>query len=109
MSNCLPSNSIPGYEDANMTEDRFDRLENKIDRLSEAVVSLARVEERITALYTRTDTLENLHHQNAQKLADLEKQQAVRHKTMGIGERLVWLALGGVVSVAVWLARSGFS
>jgi hypothetical protein len=36
-------------------ESRFDRLEEKIDRLSEAVVSLARMEERMITLFNRMD------------------------------------------------------
>ena len=42
-----------------MSDDsRFDRLEEKIDRLSDAVVSLARMEERMITLFNRMDKYE---------------------------------------------------
>ena len=39
-----------------MEEQRLARIEQKLDKLSEAVISLARVEERIIILFNRMDT-----------------------------------------------------
>lgn len=39
-----------------MEEQRLARIEQKLDKLSEAVISLARMEERIIILFNRMDT-----------------------------------------------------
>ena len=38
-----------------MEEHRLDRIEEKLDRLSEAVVGLARMEERLITIFNRLD------------------------------------------------------
>lgn len=49
------------------TEQRFDRLENKIDNLSDVVVSLARAE-------TKLITLEESRHEQGRRIGHLEEQ-----------------------------------
>ena len=39
-------------------ENRLDRIEDKLDKLSEAVVCLARMEERLVTIFHRLDKIE---------------------------------------------------
>ena len=90
-----------------MDEDRLTRIENKLDKLSEVIVSLARVEERITTLFSRQDANEIMQSKNTTRIAELEQQLAKKINTVRIGERFIWALVGGIVALAVWVARSG--
>lgn len=67
-------------------EDRLTRVEKKIDTLQEAVVSLARVEERLVTVFNRQQTIE-------QKVnaMDLKLQQI--SPSVNFGERVFWIII----------------
>ena len=43
----------------NPSEHRLDRIEEKLDKLSDAVVSLARMEERLITIFNRIEKVED--------------------------------------------------
>lgn len=91
------------------SDKRFDRLEEKIDKLTDVVTSLARMEERLIAHNDRVDRLTvrvDDHDDNIKELYDITRsnQGAVR-----FADKLFWLVIGGIVSFAVWLFRTGVS
>jgi len=90
-----------------MNEDRLTRIEQKLDKLSDAVVSLARMEERMVTLFNRMDNYDTNQQKVIERVTELEKKLATKVNTMRIGEKFVWLLIGGVVSLAFWLARNG--
>ena len=69
------------------------RVEQKIDSLQEAVVSLARVEERITTIFNRQTTIEDRVNSMDEKLSKI-------HPAVAFAERLFWI--GVVVAFSVW-------
>lgn len=89
------------------TEERLTRIEQKLDKLSDAVVSLARMEERMVALFNRMDNYDSNQQKIIERVTELEKKLATKVNTMRIGEKFVWLLIGGVISLAFWLARNG--
>jgi len=90
-----------------LNEDRLTRIEQKLDKLSDAVVSLARMEERMVTLFNRMDNYDTNQQKVIERVTELEKKLATKVNTMRIGEKFVWLLIGGVVSLAFWLARNG--
>ena len=58
-----------------MAEDRLQRMEDKIDRMSQAIVAMARVEES-------------------------EKQAIAKGQKIVFAERLFWMVLSGAVGLA---------
>ena len=44
---------IPRIKEILMSDERLSRMENKLDKLSEAVVEMARVEERLLIIFKR--------------------------------------------------------
>ena len=90
-----------------MNEDRLTRIEQKLDKLSDAVVRLARMEERMVTLFNRMDNYDTNQQKVIERVTELEKKLATKVNTMRIGEKFVWLLIGGVVSLAFWLARNG--
>jgi hypothetical protein len=91
------------------SDKRFDRLEEKIDKLTDVVTSLARMEERLIAHNDRVDRLTvrvDDHDDNIKELYDITRsnQGAVK-----FADKFFWLLVGGVISFAVWAARVGVS
>jgi len=88
------------------TEDRLSRIENKIDDLSKAVVSLARMEERMVTLFNRMDKYDTHQQKVIERLTAVEQKLATKTNTVRLGEKLFWLLVGGFVSFLVWAART---
>lgn len=80
---------------------RIIRIEEKLDKVSEAIVSLARMEERMITLFKRMDTYDERHLKLEERLSKVEMSNA---STAWI-ERFVWLMLGGLVTFVVYLGR----
>ena len=77
-------------------DDRLARLESKIDKLQEAVVSLARVEEQLVSVYSRQTSIENQINTLENKTEKLG-EQVIQSRII---ERLVWLGLAGAIGMA---------
>lgn len=86
-------------------EKRFDRLEVKIDKLTDVVADLARMEERLvsqsermTRIESRVDTVEN---------GLLELADAVRANTSAVNfaNKLFWTVIAAVISLAVYSVK----
>ena len=92
-----------------MDEKRFDRLETKIDNLTEAVTAVVRVEEQLLASNKRVDRLEyrtDMLEGELDEVADLAKANSGVAK---FADKFFWLVIGGLVSFAVWLTKTGVS
>lgn len=82
-----------------MVEDRLSRLEKKIDTLSEAIVSLARVEERLATVFNRQSYIENKVEVIDAKV-DALSEGMVSSKLV---ERLIWIIFVAGISAAFTL------
>lgn len=76
---------------------RLNRIEEKLDKVGEAVVSLARMEERMITLFKRMDTYDERHIKFEERLSKLE----VSNASSAWIERFVWLILGSLVAYIV--------
>jgi len=72
-------------------ENRIERIESKIDDLQEAIVSLARVEERITTIFSRQTKIEEQVNSMDEKLSKI-------HPSVAFAERLFWIAVAAYFS-----------
>ena len=83
-----------------MTEDRLSRMEGKIDKLAEAVVSLARMEERMVTLFKRMDKYDQSQIDLDERVSNMEKstiKRSVWETTLG---KAFWVIFGaGVVFI----------
>lgn len=75
-----------------MSEDRLRRVEQKIDSLQEAVISLARVEERITTIFSRQTKIE-------ERVNSMDEKLSRIHPAIAFAERLFWIAVVAYFSV----------
>ena len=85
---------------------RLDRIEDKIDKLSDAMGSLARAEEKLIAIEKNTPSSLERMHRFSQKLADIEKKVDANAQTVHVINRLFWIvivaATGAMIS-AIWM------
>ena len=86
-------------------EARFDRLEAKIDKLTDAVTQIARVEEKILASNQRLDRVED---RLGFVEGEIDEISTVVQKNSGIAtfaDKLFWLGMGIIASVASFMLR----
>jgi hypothetical protein len=84
-----------------MEEQRLARIEQKLDKLSEAVVSLARMEERIITLFNRMDTYDARQLNMEDRMADVEKVTISRGAVFRLVDKLIWIVVGLVTAVVI--------
>lgn len=77
-------------------EDRLSRVEAKIDSLQEAIISLARVEERLVTVFNRQSSIESKVIGLDDKV-DRLSESAVRTRQT---ERIVWLVIAAAIGAA---------
>ena len=77
-------------------EDRLHRVEAKIDKLQEAVISLARVEEQLVTVFNRQSSIESKVNGLDDKV-DRISESVIRGKS---AERIVWLVVAASIGAA---------
>jgi hypothetical protein len=86
-------------------DQRFDRLEQKIDKLTDAVTKIVRVEEQMISSNRRLDNVE----QRVEKAeVDIDGLAKIVRDNAGVAkfaDRLFWLILASGVSFMFYLAR----
>jgi|TARA_B110000977_G_scaffold27048_1_gene33983 hypothetical protein len=82
---------------------RFDRLEQKLDRLAEALVTLARVEEKMSSLERNNENNYDRMNKFSQKLDDIEKKVDENAHTVAIINKVVYLITVAVIGGAIKL------
>ena len=90
-------------------EDRLTRMEEKIDKLSDAVISIARAEEKLIQLGTLTDVLFKKIDDMNERIIEMEKTSAETKAFMDGFNRMTWVfvsglltALAGIVAYNLW-------
>lgn len=80
---------------------RFDRIETKLDKLSDAMISLARTEEKIMAMETDRANQMNRMNRFSEKLDSIEKKCDDNQRTVSTINKLFWVVIIAVVGVMV--------
>ena len=85
-----------------MSEDRLVRIENKLDQLTDAMVTMARMEERMITLFKRMDRYDEAHSKMDTKLSTLEKTSTRRGVLEAVLDKGFWLVGGALLA---WYLR----
>jgi hypothetical protein len=80
---------------------RLDRIEVKIDKLSDAMISLARAEEKLIAIEQNNHSNSERLNRFSAKLDDIEKKVDDNARTVQIINRLFWIVAVAIASVVV--------
>jgi hypothetical protein len=84
-----------------MSDDaRLERIEKKLDQVGDAIVALARMEERMITLFKRMDTLDVEQNNQGRRLTVMEGRVGNNGQTLRFAERLFWIIITGAVAYA---------
>ena len=70
------------------SDDRHTRMEDKLDKLSEAVYSIARMEERMLTMFKRLENIDASVKKMVDRIDQMEKQAIARGQKIAFAERL---------------------
>jgi chromosome segregation ATPase len=88
------------------TAARLDRIEEKLDNLTDAMISLARAEEKIVTIKEAQDNgWERMNH-FSKKLDSIEDQVRDNANTVSIINKLFWVAvvaIAGSIAAQMWM------
>ena len=92
-----------------LNEDRLTRIEEKVDKLSDAIISIARAEEKLIQLGTLTDVLFKKIEDMNSRMMEMEKTVAETKAFMTTFNKITWVfvsgiltALAGIVAYNMW-------
>ena len=88
-----------------MSDDRYTRMENKFDKLSVAVYSIARMEERMLPVFKRLENIDASVKKMDDRIDEMEKQAIARGQKIAFAERLFWMICTGAVGLALVYLR----
>lgn len=86
-------------------EARLQRIENKLDKLSEAFTILARVEEKIMSSNTRIDRLEFRADESERDMDKMKGIVGYNQNTVRVVERFAWLLVSSLIGTVVYFIR----
>ena len=82
-----------------MNDNRMSRMEEKLDKLSEAVISMARIEDRMISVFKRLDRVDEGFNNSDKLIHKLEQTNIKLGQIIAFSERLFWVILTGSVSL----------
>ena len=86
-------------------DSRLERIEEKLDKLSDTVSDLARIEERMLSVFKRLDRHEKRLDDQEDDLKDLSYSVLLNSKTSSSIERLFWVIITATASVVVYMFK----
>lgn len=89
-----------------MSEDRLTRIEDKLDKMSEAITLLARMEERMVTLFKRMDKYDEAQGKLLTRVEAVEKVTIQRGVVYHLIDKGFWLVAGAALT---WIAKFGGS
>lgn len=78
-------------------DDRLERIERKLDTMAEAIVTLARMEERMVTLFRRMDTYDQAQTTLAERVNKIERHVGTNGQALRFAERLFWIVTAGII------------
>ena len=80
---------------------RLNRIEEKLDKVGEAIISLARMEERMITLFKRMDTYDHQQSLLETRVNSIE----VKNASGAWIERFIWIIIGEIVTGTIYLGK----
>lgn len=88
-------------EEPAMSADRLTRIETKLDQLAEAMISMARMEEKMITLFKRMDKYDENQGRIDNRLQAVENA-TVKTSAFGyIADKAVWIILGAAATFII--------
>ena len=71
----------------NMNDNRLSHMEEMLDKLFEAVISMARIEDRMISVFKRLDRVDEGFNKSSKRMDELEQTSIKRGQTIAFAER----------------------
>ena len=84
---------------------RLNRIEVKLDKLTEAMTLIARVDEKLTAVNARTDRLEFRLDEYETDLDTVKGVVGWNERSVKIAERFIWILISSLIGLATYYVR----
>lgn len=84
---------------------RLNRIENKLDKLTEAMTMIARVDEKLTAGSARIDRLEYRLDEYEGDLDNIKQIVGYNAQSVKIAELFVWILISAIIGLATYYVR----
>jgi methyl-accepting chemotaxis protein len=88
------------------TTQRLDRIEEKIDKLADAMISLARAEEKIASIANQQANQTERLNRLSEKIDDIAGQAADNARTVQLINKLFWIVIAAALAAVTsnfWL------
>jgi uncharacterized membrane protein YdfJ with MMPL/SSD domain len=82
-------------------QQRLNRIEDKVDKMAEAMMDLARAEQKVMQLHEATTILFNKISQIDDRTRIMEKSFADTNTTVGILSKAFWIVVTGIVTTGI--------
>ena len=82
--------------------DRLDRIDVKLDKLSEAISQLARIEERISHQHDNMNQVDSKLSDLEKRIRTLELQGSSRGVVIGSIERFGWIVMSALIGLIAY-------
>lgn len=85
---------------------RLDRIEDKLDKLADAMVAMARAEEKLEALQNEHNKMYERVNRLSAKLDDIESGVQENSNTVRVINKLFWVAIiaaSGAIAANIWM------
>lgn len=82
-----------------MSDQGLSRMEDKLDKLSETIISMARMEERLVSVDKRMDKVDSVFKKLDDRTDDIERQAIARGQKIAFAEGFFWMILTGAVGL----------
>jgi archaellum component FlaC len=91
----------------NNEKSRLDRIEEKIDKMADAIIAIARVEEKLTNVDESTRVLNKMIYKQEERLRSLEQKVADFESRFDNVSRLFWILVSALSSALayVWFGK----
>lgn len=86
-----------------VNEQRLERIESKLDKVSYSVADFARIEERLLSAFKRLERHERQIDRHSDDIKTLTSSVLTNSRTLHFGERMFWIMVTAGVSLAVYL------
>ena len=84
-----------------MTEDRLKRIEEKLDKLADVIVGMARVEEKIADLEIRRSESHERLNRMSQKMDTIETEVISMRERMNVMTKIMWVISVGIITALI--------
>ena len=103
MSDEIISNQRVNIIPADLLSDRLDRMEEKIDKLSDAMIQLARTEEKMISIEASNAVMSSRLDRHSQKIEELTHKTMSYEKTTNAISRAFWIVVTAAITVGITL------